>query len=220
MNTDNKFTDHTVALFETHTEAEAAIKSLNDQGFDMRSLSIVGLDYQTEEKPIGFVNAGDRMWSWGKFGAFWGSIWGLLFGSAMLFVPGIGYVLFAGWIVAALEGAIVGGGVAALAGALTSIGIPENTVLEYETALKAGKFMVIVHSSAADVDRAKRLLGETTNQQTSSFSHSHADLDGYHWSTPEPEGDLADEAKDEQDRSTGETVVIVPPIFPGSTGLR
>jgi hypothetical protein len=61
-----------VGVYNTHTEAEAAVKELQHAGFDMKKLSIVGKDYQTEEHVIGFYNAGDRMKFWGKQGAFWG----------------------------------------------------------------------------------------------------------------------------------------------------
>lgn len=165
-------TDHTVAVYATHDGAEAAIRGLRDEGFDLKNLSIVGQNYQTEEHPVGFVNTGERMWAWGKLGAFWGTIWGLLFGSAMLVIPGIGPVLFAGWIVAAVQGALIGGGVAALGGALTGIGIPENSVVQYETALKAGSFLVLAHGTEHDVRRAKDLLSRTSATQVDSYNRS------------------------------------------------
>ena len=106
---------------------------------------------------------GDRMLSWGGSGAFWGSIWSLLFGSAFFLVPGFGPLLIAGpfvaTLVAALEGAVVVGSVSALAGALASIGIPENSVLEYETEIKAGKFLLIAHGTTAEVAQAREILG-------------------------------------------------------------
>ncbi|MCG7854081.1 MAG: general stress protein, partial [Methanosarcinaceae archaeon] len=77
-----------VAIYNTHVEAEKAVKELQKSGFDMKTLSIVGKDYHTEEHVTGYYNAGDRMKYWGKLGAFWGGIWGLLFGSAFFFVPG------------------------------------------------------------------------------------------------------------------------------------
>jgi len=83
-----------VAVFKLHTEAEAAINELNKSGFDMKKLSIIGRDYHTDEHVIGYYNAGDRMKYWGKLGAFWGGFWGLLFGSAFFFVPGVGPLLF------------------------------------------------------------------------------------------------------------------------------
>src|ERR1700723_1855381 len=103
-----------VAIFDSHDRAEDAIRELQKSGFDMKKLSIIGKDYHTEENVVGYYNTGDRMKYWGKMGAFWGGIWGLLFGAAFFVVPGIGPVLVAGpvaaWIVAALEGAAVVGG--------------------------------------------------------------------------------------------------------------
>lgn len=62
----------TVAIYKSHTEAEAAVKELQHSGFDMQKLSIIGRDYHTEEHVVGYYNAGDRMKYWGKAGAFWG----------------------------------------------------------------------------------------------------------------------------------------------------
>src|ERR1039458_3499399 len=106
-----------VAIYESHSQAEEALKELQKSGFDMLKLSIVGRDYHTEEQVVGYYNTGDRMKRWGKTGAFWGGFWGLLFGSAFFAIPGIGPVLVAGplvaWIIAALEGAVVVGGLSA-----------------------------------------------------------------------------------------------------------
>src|SRR5580693_8112977 len=103
-----------VAIFKSHVEAESAVKELQKAGFDMKKLSIVGRDYHTDENVIGYYNASDRMKYWGRAGAFWGGIWGLLFGSGFFLVPGIGPLLVAGprvgWSVGALEGALVVGG--------------------------------------------------------------------------------------------------------------
>ena len=97
------------AIYETHEQAEKAIKDLQEAGVNMKSLSIVGRDTHTEEHVVGYYTAGDRMKHWGGVGAFWGGFWGLLFGSGLFFIPGLGPILAAGpivaWIVAALEGA-------------------------------------------------------------------------------------------------------------------
>ena len=50
-----------VGIYNTHTEAEAAVKERQKSGFDMKKLSVVGKDYHTEENVVGFYNAGDRM---------------------------------------------------------------------------------------------------------------------------------------------------------------
>jgi uncharacterized membrane protein len=158
-----------IAVYHSHEGAEDAVRRLHDAGFDMNDLSVVGQDYQVEERPVGFVNTGDRMWSWGKFGAFWGAVWGLLFGSAMLVVPGIGHVMFAGWLVAALHGAAIGAGFGVLGGALASIGIPENSVLEYEAEIKAGKFLLLARGSGAAIELAKSILGGTDATRVDAF---------------------------------------------------
>jgi len=151
-----------VGIFNSHTEAEKSIKELQKAGFDMKKLSIVGKDYHTEEHVVGYYNAGDRMKVWGKLGAFWGGFWGLLFGSALFIIPGIGPLIvfgpLVGWIVGALEGAVVVGGLSALAAALFSIGIPKDSSIQYETALKSDKFIVIAHGTADEAAKAKSIL--------------------------------------------------------------
>ena len=155
-----------VAVYNDHIHAEQAVDQLKKTGFDMTKVSIVGKDYHTEENVVGYYNAGDRMKYWGKMGAFWGGVWGLLFGAAFFVVPGIGPVLVAGpvaaWIVAALEGAAVVGGLSAIGAGLYSIGIPKDSVLRYEVALKADKFLLIAHGTADEVAKAKGTIEQTS----------------------------------------------------------
>ena len=155
-------TNSVVAIFKAHTGAEAAVKELQHAGFDMKKLSIVGRDYHTDENVVGYYNTGDRMKYWGKLGAFWGGFWGLLFGSAMFVIPGIGPLLVAGplvsWIVGALEGAVVMGGLSALGAGLYSLGIPKDSIVEYETAIKSGQYILIAHGSAAEVAQAREII--------------------------------------------------------------
>ena len=159
-----------VAVFESHNQAEDAVRDLQKSGFDMKKLSIVGKDYHTDEQVVGYYTAGDRVMYWGTLGAFWGGLWGLLFGSALFLVPGVGPLLvagpLAGWIVGALEGVVVGGGFGALGAALASIGIPENSILQYEASLKAGKFLLILHATPQEVERAKDRLDNTQATET------------------------------------------------------
>ena len=69
-------TNAVVAIYATHTQAEEAVKELQRSGCDMKTLSIVGKDYHTDESVVGYYNAGDRMKRWGKEGAFWGGLGG------------------------------------------------------------------------------------------------------------------------------------------------
>ena len=154
-----------IAVYDTHIQAEAAIKELQKSGIDMKKLSILGKDYHAEENVVGYYNAGDRMKFWGKLGAFWGGLWGLLFGSALFFIPGIGHIValgpVGGMIVGALENAVIVGGLSALGAGLFSVGIPKDSVVKYETAVKADKFLVIVHGTEDEVTKAKEIIKTT-----------------------------------------------------------
>jgi uncharacterized membrane protein len=163
-----------IAIYDTHVGAEEAVKELQRAGIDMRTLSIVGKGSHTDEHVVGYYNAGDRMKYWGKTGAFWGGFWGLLFGAAFFAIPGLGPVLAAGpvvsWIVGALEGAVVFGGLSAVGAGLYGMGIPKDSVLRYELALKTDKYLLMVHGTASEVVRARDII-ETT-QPVSVTLHS------------------------------------------------
>jgi len=89
----------------------------------------------------------------------------MLFGAAFFAIPGIGPILVAGplvaWIVGALEGAVVVGGLSALGAGLYSIGIPKDSVVKYELALKSDKFLVLAHGTADEVAKAKDIIQST-----------------------------------------------------------
>jgi heat induced stress protein YflT len=154
-----------VAIYDTHEQAEHAVKELQQAGVDMKSLSIAARDTHTDEHVVGYYNTGDRMKYWGKMGAFWDGFWGLLFGSALFAIPGIGPILVAGpmvaWIIASLEGSAVVGGVSAVGAGLLSIGIPKDSVVKYDVALKTDKYLLVVHGTPADVNKAKDTIGGT-----------------------------------------------------------
>jgi hypothetical protein len=151
-----------VAVYATHEEAEKAVKSLTTAGFDMKQLSVVGKGYHSEEKVVGFYNAGDRIKFWGTRGAFWGGFWGLFFGGLFLTIPIVGHVVVLGYLAATLaaglENAVVVGGLSALGAAIYGMGIPKDSVLRYETDLSADGFIVMARGSAGEVERAKTLL--------------------------------------------------------------
>jgi hypothetical protein len=151
-----------IAVYDNHPAAEAAVRTLHEAGFDMTKLSIVGKDFQADERVVGFYNIRDRVKYWGGAGALWGGLWGLLLGTAFFAVPGIGPVLIGGPLVAAiasgLESAVIVGGLSAIGAALYSIGIPKDSVVRYETALRTDKYLVIAHGTTDEVARASDIL--------------------------------------------------------------
>ena len=175
-------TNSVVAIYDTHTQAEEAVKELQRAGFDMKKMSIVGKDYHTDEHVVGYYNTGDRMQYWGKQGAFWGGLWGMLFGAAFFVIPGLGPILVAGplvaWIIGALEGAVVVGGLSALGAGLCSIGIPKDSVVVYESALKSDKFLLLAHGTADEVTKARDILQTTHPVKVSVHAAQHEELTG------------------------------------------
>jgi hypothetical protein len=153
-----------VALYATHPQAENAVKELQRSGFDMKKLSIVGQDYRTEENVTGYYTVGDRMKKWGTLGAFWGGIWGLFFGAAFFWVPGVGQILVGGplvaIIVAALENAVIVGGLSVVGVALFNIGVPKDSALKYQEQVKAGKFVIVAHGTPDDAKTAHAILSQ------------------------------------------------------------
>ena len=190
-----------VAIYKSHTEAEVAVKELQQSGFDMKKLSIVGCDQHSDEHVMGYYNAGERMKCWGKMGIFWG----MLFGSAFILVPGAGLLLvagpLAGWLVGALGGAVLVGGLSAIGAGLYSLGIPTDSILQYRKELKTGtsvmianksdsgpvsrlkqalatnKFVMIAHGNAWEATHAREIISYTNPEALDEYQPSHNSLE-------------------------------------------
>jgi hypothetical protein len=155
--------DAIVAVFADHQGAEEAVKKLAVAGFAMKNLSVVGKGYHTDEKVVGFYSVGDRIKFWGARGAFWGGLWGLFFGGLFMTIPIVGHVVVLGYLAATVlsgvESAVMVGGLSALGAAIYGMGIPKDSVIQYETALKADSFLVLARGPAEEIARAKTILG-------------------------------------------------------------
>jgi len=167
-------TNAIIATYDTHQQAEDTVRELDRSGFAMKQLSIIGKGYHSEEHPVGFYTRGDRMKSWGGLGLFWGALWGMLLGAAFFWIPGIGPLGVAGpfvhMLVSGAEGAAVVGGASALGAALMSLGVPKDGVIKYESSLRADKYLLIVHGSAAEVEQARQIIERTKALETASYT--------------------------------------------------
>lgn len=167
--------DTLVAVFPDHAAAEIGVETLAKAGFDLKSLSVVGKGFHTEETAVGFYNIGDRVTFWGRRGAFWGGLWGLFFGGLFIATTPLTPVLVLGYLAAAaisaVEGAVVVGGLSAIGAALYSVGIPRDSVVAYEAAIEADGFLVMARADAADVSRAKALLAPANASRLDIFAN-------------------------------------------------
>jgi hypothetical protein len=151
-----------VAVYPDYASAEQAVRLLHTEGFSMRDLSIVGRDFQVTEKLVEFVNAGAYAAKGAGTGAWAGGLFGLLVGTALLVLPGLGPVVVAGPLVFALlggfEGALAGATIGWLSGALVGLGVPRDEAFEYETQVKVGKFLVAARGTRDALERARHTL--------------------------------------------------------------
>ena len=193
-------------IYANRSAAELAVDQLNQAGFTNDDISVLLSDTKSSEQfahekstkaPEGAtagVTAG---------GAIGGTL-GLLAGIGMLAIPGVGPLIAAGPIMAALAGLGVGGAVGGVIGALVGMGIPEYEAKRYEGRIKDGGILLSVHCDTSDkVSRAKDLLKETGAEDISSAAEKSGDS---HESKAEAKADKA-EAKAEHDREKVEAKV-------------
>ena len=147
-------------IFQQYSEAATAVQDLEQVGFDTRKLSLASKGQHSGEQVVGFYSVGDRMKAWGGIGRFWSQISGLMLSPAIFFLPGPGLILMAGPLVAVLvhtlDNPALPGNMSAFGTALTTLGIPVEQALVCDEALKAGKYVLLVHGS--DVDKAQAAL--------------------------------------------------------------
>jgi hypothetical protein len=102
---------------------------------------------------------------------------GFLVGIGVLAIPGLGPLIAAGPIIAALSGIGSGGMLGGVVGALVGFGIPEYEAKRYEGRIREGGILLSVHCDNAEwVAKAKQLLRETGAEDIASAGEQHADF--------------------------------------------
>ncbi len=147
-------------VLDTDMDAEDAILALNQASFDTRHVSLITQGYRVEDR-VGRISPGrDRMKSWA-------GTWGLLLPPASFVLPGLGLVAVAGpltaSLVCAIESSFAIGDIGVLAAALVEVGAPLDEVIEYEMALQANKFLLVVHGDPLDVAKASAVISGNGN---------------------------------------------------------
>jgi hypothetical protein len=116
---------------------------------------------------------GSRVVYWAERGAFWGSLGGLLVGVGFFWAPGVGPLLIAGplvgIVIAAMEGAAVVGTLSALGAILVGVGIADDEIDAYEAAIRTGKYLLIYHGSAEDIEKTRQVLDQAKATETKVF---------------------------------------------------
>ena len=158
-----------VAVCDTPADVEVGIRALQESGFDLQNVSVLGPGDISTGDPVAYYQMPGRIGCWGPMGLFWTGVWGLLFGWAFVSLPEFGPVLVAGplamWIIAALDNAPLFAGLSAVGAGLYSIGISRSRIMRYEAALKRRMYLVVVHGASADVFQAQTILRDSLRSQ-------------------------------------------------------
>ena len=110
-------------------------------------------------------------------GALVGGILGWLVGIGTLAIPGVGPLLAAGPIVAALAGLGVGGAVGGFTGALIGVGIPEYEAKRYDGRIRKGGILLSVHCDDSEwAKRAREIMERTGAEDISATGEAAADF--------------------------------------------
>jgi hypothetical protein len=169
MNEETYFRRHLlVAVFEGREKAERAIGRLIENDYPTDRISLLGRGVASGDDILGVYHptALERMKAWGKQGAIWGGLWGLLGGTAASFtVPGLGTLLVIGPIVEGIATAVAGAGAMAVAALLSEVlvvlhrfGVPEEDLQRMEQAIEDGSFVMILQGDDAELEVQLRWL--------------------------------------------------------------
>jgi hypothetical protein len=165
-------------LYATIHAADAAIDALAHAGFSASDISAL-MPENFGPSRMGTVKSTklpEGTAAGASGGAVVGGVVGLLAGIGALAIPGVGPLIAAGPIVAALTGAGVGGTVGGIAGGLIGLGIPEYEAKRYEGRVTKGAVLLSVHCATADeVKRAKSVLEKTGAEDIASTGEASPD---------------------------------------------
>jgi len=150
-----------IAVFDDLDGAQDAVERLAAVGFPIDRISIIGEDLQSQIRVNRMVTTGDIAGLSAANGAWVGGMFGLLAGTALLFVPGAGPLIVLGLLAAvavgAVEGALIGGGVGAVLGHFVS----KKHIPKYEGLVQAGSYLVVAHGGEDEVARAQQILSDS-----------------------------------------------------------
>lgn len=174
-----------VGIFHSEDQAVRAIEGLRSSGHTDDEISIIAKDeekYNSLTNRVGTDIENDMNDSSGAAagavtGGTIGGLGGLLLGLGALAIPGVGPIVAAGPIAAAVTGALAGGAVGGLTGALIDYGVPEVDAKEYEERIDAGDILVLVDDHEDEVKRDNVYDNFYENESVNRNTYRHRDRD-------------------------------------------
>src|SRR3954462_14264374 len=163
----------------SYAQAAQVVDQLKDAGFSNQHISVL-MSNSTGTREFAIENetkAPEGAATGAGTGAVLGGGLGWLAGIGALAIPGLGPLIAAGPIMAALAGAGAVGAVGGIIGALAGMGIPEYEAKRYEGRIREGGILLSGHCDSADwVKRAKAILALTGAQDVASAGEERGDF--------------------------------------------
>jgi len=168
-----------VAVYPSYTEQDdqliQVIKDLLANSFSSNNLSVIGKGSMLDDHTIGIYKVLDEIKYKGEQNEFWHALWELLSGEAFFLIPEFGSLAVAGELSSLMQVPVVedsmedfeSNNFTELGKVLFRIGIPEYSIMQYESILKSGQIILIVHGSNQEVEEAGNLLEFTQNMDIS-----------------------------------------------------
>jgi hypothetical protein len=173
-------------IMTSRTQADEILERLGDEGFSNDDISVLFPDKGTTRDFAHEKNtkAPEGAAAGAGTGGLLGGTLGWLAGVGTLAVPGVGPLIAAGPIVAALSGVAVGAAVGGITGALIGMGIPEYEAKRYEGKIRAGNLLISVHADGSDqVARVKEIFAAAGARDIATSGESSA---------PKPESNVSE----------------------------
>ena len=221
-----------VALYDSLTDARAALEDLVAAGFERSDISLtanasdrqVGQHFDEQGRYVGRTGGADRDTDAGEgaaagagIGAAIGGVGGLLVGLGLLTIPGVGPVIAAGPLASTLIGAGVGGAAGGLLGALSSAGVPEEEAHRYAEGVRRGGTILLVE--AAD-DRAAEAAAIMDRHQAVDMESREASWRERGWERHEVEAAPLDERQLSQEREHIEIPIVEEDVKVGKRNVE
>lgn len=172
-----------IGIYTDKAHVDVGVERLLESGFTKDEISVLLIDPPTD---IDLVHQGHSTAAVTSGMALGGTL-GFVAGFAAMAIPGLESVRAAGPFLGAIAGTGVGGTIGGLISQFYGIGVPAQTVEEYEAEVASGKVLVTVHCETAEkLNLAKEVL-LTTEARNVSQTDKAPDPDHSHETVPEGE---------------------------------
>ena len=171
-------------LYQDYSTATEVARALQSAGFAYDTMSVVANQgtvpaATTIDSSLESTTPGSAAATGASLGTVLGGGAGLLAGIGALAIPGVGPVVAAGWLVAALTGAGAGAGIGGLVGALAGSGVQTEHAHVYAESVRRGDALVTVRSEDAMADEAERIMQDFHPLDVASREASYRADDGW-----------------------------------------